>query len=334
MKSIQEADRLRFEPDLEATLQAARGQGKRFGTTGEYDAAMGLSGGKDSTHLLYTLQEKYGLRVLPVAVDMGFMTKVAKDNIAQTAAKLGVDVVWRDDVAPLFIELYKWLFAHRLDIPANPAPWNMMLTGRVCPACSDLLEGFVIQEATRRHIPLVLFGLSPDQNARFTYEITPAIMGRSWQPDFVQGHLEDFSPAFCAAWWDPAQFPGIRLPRVLLPYHAWPYNESAVIATVEKLGLIPPKKADPLLTNCDVVWAFSVYDARVYGANMYAFPIARLVREGQADREKWKKIIREMTLVCQDGTFRGPAVRKFYNLLGISLKQVIALTNTEPSSPT
>ncbi len=232
-----------------------------------------------------------------------------------------------------FLELYKWLFAHRLDVPANTAVWNRMLTGRVCPACSDLLEGFVIQEATRRRIPLVLFGLSPDQNARFTYEIPRATLGRSWQPGFVREHPEAFSEGSRAAWWDPAQFPGAPVPRVLLPYHAWPYNESAVIATVEKLGLIPPKKADPVLTNCDVVWALSLYDARVYGANMYAFPIARLVREGQGDRAKYKKIVQEMTLLCQDGTFRGPAVRKFYHLLGLSLPQVMTLADTERNSP-
>ncbi len=114
------------------------------------------------------------------------------------------------------------------------------------------------------------------------------MMNRSWAPDFVQAHPEAFSPQFRAAWWDPIKF--TVMPRVLLPYHAWQYNEAETIASVVKLGLIPPKKADPLVTNCDVLWALSVFDARVNGCNAYIFPFARLVREDKADRARWKKI--------------------------------------------
>ncbi len=324
---IPEGDRQRYEADLEATLRAARGQGKRLGTVGEYDVAMGLSGGKDSTHLLHALTHKYGLKVLPVAVDMGFMTRVAKDNIAQACRVIGVECVWCDAVAPFFVELYKYLFAHRRDPVPNSNAASVMLTGRVCPTCSDLLEGFIIQEAAVRKIPLVLFGLSPDQNARFTYEIHPAVMEKSWQPDFVQDRPDAFSPEFRAAWWDPARHH--VTPRVLLPYHAWKYNEAETIASVEKLGLIPAKKADPLVTNCDVLWAFSVYDARVYGCNVYIFPYARLVREGKADRARWKKVFEDLFPAIKDGVMRGPEVRKFYKLLGYSLKDIFAIADAE-----
>jgi len=327
MQTIPESDRQRYEADLEATLREAKGQGKNLGTDGEFDVVMGLSGGKDSTHLLYTLIHRYGLKVLPVAVNMGFMTKVAKENIAQTACVLGIECIWYDEVASHFVELYKWIFAHRRDPPARPGVVYEMLTGRVCVTCSDLLEGFVIQEAGRRRIPLVLFGLSPDQNARFTYEIPRDAMHRSWAPAFVQAHPEAFSEEFRAAWWDPVRFTVV--PRVLSPYHAWNYNEADTIASVEKLGLIPPRKADPLITNCDVLWAFSVYDARVYGCNAYIFPYARLVREGKAVRARWKMIFGEMKGIISQGAMRGPQVRNFYKLLGYSVKEIFNIADAE-----
>lgn len=324
---IPEVDRLRFEADLEATLRAAKGQGKRLGTDGEYDIVMGLSGGKDSTLLLYTLTHKYGLKVLPVAVDMGFLPKVAKDNISQTCKVMGITFVLFDGVARHFMELYRWIFAHRKDPVTNPNMYNLMLTGQVCGTCSDLLEGFVIKEAAKRRIPLVLFGLSPDQNRRFTYEIPRTRMEETWVPDFALTHTKDFTPEFLAAWWNPAKFSVI--PRVISPNHAWKYSEAETIVAVEKLGLIPPKKADPLVTNCDVLWALSVYDARVYGCNVYIFPFANLVREGKADRSKWKKIFDDMKDTVAQGIFRGPEIRKFYRLLGFSLKEVLALADAE-----
>ncbi len=327
MRTIPEGDRLKYERDLEVTLIAAKGQGKVLGTDGGYDVAMGLSGGKDSTHLLYTLIHKYDLKVLPVAIDMGFMTKVAKDNIAQTCQVLGVDCVWYDAVASHFVELYRWVFTHRRDPPEKKGVVYEMLTGRVCPPCSDLLEGFVIQEAAQRKIPLVLFGLSPDQNARFTYEIKREVMDKSWLPEFVLKDPGAFSKEFRIAWWDPERFSII--PRVLLPYHAWKYNETETISVVEKLGLIPPKKADPLVTNCDVLWAFSVYDARVFGCNGYIFPFAQLVREGKADRKRWKKVFEELLPTIKDGVMRGPAVRKFFKLLGYTLQDIFAFADSE-----
>ncbi|MFC2035080.1 hypothetical protein ACFLUJ_03035 [Chloroflexota bacterium] len=57
----------------------------------EYDAIVGLSGGKDSTYVLYQLVNKYRLRVLAVTYDNGFLTDYAKESIKNTINKLGVD---------------------------------------------------------------------------------------------------------------------------------------------------------------------------------------------------------------------------------------------------
>ena len=55
----------------------------------EYDAIVGLSGGKDSTYVLCQMVKKYNLKVLAVTYDNGFLTNFAAESIKNTVEKLG-----------------------------------------------------------------------------------------------------------------------------------------------------------------------------------------------------------------------------------------------------
>lgn len=57
----------------------------------EYDVALGLSGGVDSSYMLY-LCHKYGLRVLAIHVDAGWNSELAVQNISSMCGKLGIDL--------------------------------------------------------------------------------------------------------------------------------------------------------------------------------------------------------------------------------------------------
>ena len=57
----------------------------------EYDVALGLSGGVDSSYMLYLCHE-YGLRVLAIHVDAGWNSELAVQNIRKMCEKLGVDL--------------------------------------------------------------------------------------------------------------------------------------------------------------------------------------------------------------------------------------------------
>jgi len=58
----------------------------------QYDAVVGLSGGKDSTYVLCQIVNKYKLKVAAVTYDNGFLTDFAKESIKNTVNKLGVVV--------------------------------------------------------------------------------------------------------------------------------------------------------------------------------------------------------------------------------------------------
>jgi N-acetyl sugar amidotransferase len=63
-----------------------RGRGRR------YDAVVGVSGGRDSTYLLYLARKRWGLRPLAVHFNDGFDNPVAGENIKTAITRLGVDL--------------------------------------------------------------------------------------------------------------------------------------------------------------------------------------------------------------------------------------------------
>lgn len=60
----------------------------------EYDAVVGLSGGKDSTYILCEMVKKHNLKVLAVTFDNGFLTEFARESIENTVNKLRVDHIY------------------------------------------------------------------------------------------------------------------------------------------------------------------------------------------------------------------------------------------------
>lgn len=76
----------------EEKLQLLINQLKKEGQGKKYDCIMGLSGGLDSSYLLY-LGVKWGLRILAVHVDDGFDTEISKRNIEKLKLATNVDLI-------------------------------------------------------------------------------------------------------------------------------------------------------------------------------------------------------------------------------------------------
>ena len=56
----------------------------------DYDAAVGISGGKDSIYVLDQLIKKYHLKVKAFTMNNGFLTDAAKKNIDRLVKEYGV----------------------------------------------------------------------------------------------------------------------------------------------------------------------------------------------------------------------------------------------------
>ena len=59
---------------------------------GPYDCVVPISGGKDSTYVLYLCKRRYGLRPLAVHVQTGIQAPEAWTNTVNAVEQLGVDL--------------------------------------------------------------------------------------------------------------------------------------------------------------------------------------------------------------------------------------------------
>ena len=119
-----------------------------------YDAAVGLSGGKDSAYVLHRLTSAYEANVLAITFDNGFLTDYAWHNIGEIARASGVDhFVYRPDW-----EAYREFYRATLRRLGDP-----------CAACS--IGGYVLSIRGCRdlRIPFFVHGRSPMQMFRHWY---------------------------------------------------------------------------------------------------------------------------------------------------------------------
>jgi len=292
----------------------------------EYCCVLGYSGGKDSTALLDTFVNEYHLRPYLVSIDTGFMTDVAKKNIKDTLAKMGLenDHIFIEAAIPTFTKLYKYFF---LDF--QPKPNGKALTAEICHTCTDLIHTILIKEAMKQGLKYVIIGFSPDQIARYFYET-------SQEDTFEDGipHPSKFKKSLSSedlVWYLDDNSANLQdLPRVLYPYHVIAYDENEIIERIESKGLIEVGKGDSVLTNCHVVKAGLLYDLYRFGSLPYALQYAELVRQkenGEERRKARKEWIRIMVRVGRNilnGTFNIEGMNAFFNRIGSSAPDIIS----------
>ena len=74
----------------------------------DYDAAVGISGGKDSTYVLYQLIHTYGLKVKAFTINNGFLSAEAKCNIDKTVKEFGVEHEYIEFDPELLRKVYRY----------------------------------------------------------------------------------------------------------------------------------------------------------------------------------------------------------------------------------
>jgi len=97
---------------------------KKEGKGKDFDCIMGMSGGIDSSYLLYVMKEKYSLRPLVFHVDAGWNTQLAVNNIERLIEKLGLDlytqVIDWEEMKDLQLAYFKSGVPH-IDVPQDHA---------------------------------------------------------------------------------------------------------------------------------------------------------------------------------------------------------------------
>ncbi len=97
---------------------------KQEGKNKDFDCIMGMSGGIDSSYLLYAMKEKYNLRPLVFHVDAGWNSQIAVNNIERLVDSLGLDlyteVIDWEEIKDLQLSFFKSGVSH-IDAPQDHA---------------------------------------------------------------------------------------------------------------------------------------------------------------------------------------------------------------------
>lgn len=97
---------------------------KKEGEGKDFDCLMGMSGGIDSSFLLYKMVSEYGLRPLVFHVDAGWNSQIAVNNIEKLVDGLGLDlyteVINWEEIKALQLAFFKSGVPH-IDVPQDHA---------------------------------------------------------------------------------------------------------------------------------------------------------------------------------------------------------------------
>jgi len=107
-----------------ATLNGIITKIKKAGAGQDFDCIMGLSGGIDSSYLLYMIVSEYGLRPLVFHVDAGWNSQIAVNNIERLVDGLDLDlyteVINWEEMKDLQLAFFKSGLPH-IDVPQDHA---------------------------------------------------------------------------------------------------------------------------------------------------------------------------------------------------------------------
>lgn len=128
---------------LQEKIAAAKAKNQR------YDCIVPVSGGRDSTYVLYVAVKKYGLKPIAVYYDNEFATQEALLNVRSACEKLDVEVL---------IYSSRNKIAHKIVKTRIVAAISPHERGGICWPCGYGYRAAVYDAAVKYKVPLILWG--------------------------------------------------------------------------------------------------------------------------------------------------------------------------------
>ena len=199
---------------------------KKKGKGSDFDCLMGMSGGIDSSYLLYVMVKKYGLRPLVFHVDAGWNSQIAVNNIQRLIDGLKLDlyteVINWEEIKDLQLAFFKSGVPH-IDTPQDHAFFATMY-----------------KFASKHNIKYILTG------GNYSTECIRNPLEWMWyQSDSIQlrdiykkhgtGKLKDYPVSNIL--WHKIYLPYIKRIKLIKPLDYFPYNKAkAMQLLVDKFG--------------------------------------------------------------------------------------------------
>ena len=199
---------------------------KKEGKGKDFDCLMGMSGGIDSSYLLYVMKEKYGLRPLVFHVDAGWNSQIAVNNIERLVDGLGLDlyteVINWEEIKDLQLAFFKSGVPH-IDVPQDHAFFATMYKFASKHKIKYILTGGNYSTECVRN-PL-----------EWMYYQSDSIQLRDIYKKFGSGKLKDYPVTNIL--WHKVYLPYVKKIKLIRPLNFVPYNkDEAMQLLVDEFG--------------------------------------------------------------------------------------------------
>ncbi len=247
---------------------------------GVYDCLVAYSGGKDSSFLLHLLSQQYGLRLLALTMDNGFLSPQAEVNMQRLTKALGVD--WM--VVRPRSEMLQSIFRRSLEGPLFAAK-TAQRGSLICMSCIGLIKFLSLRHAIEMEIPLLGFGWSPGQLGyraalmRNTPSMIRSMQKATFEPlhGIVGDELRNY-------FLEERHFAG-PFPHSVAPLVFTDYREEEIFPAIQAFGWEPPTDTDANSSNCLLNALANQAHKQRFNYHPYDYELAQLVREGRLSRE-------------------------------------------------
>ena len=199
---------------------------KKEGEGKDFDCLMGMSGGIDSSYLLYIMVKKYGLRPLVFHVDAGWNSQIAVNNIERLVDGLGLDlyteVINWEEIKDLQLSFFKSGVSH-IDTPQDHSFFATMYKFASKHNIKHILTGGNYSTECVRN-PL-----------EWMYYQSDSIQLRDIYKKHGTGKLKDYPISNIL--WHKVYLPYIKGIKLIRPLDFVPYNkDEAMQLLVDKFG--------------------------------------------------------------------------------------------------
>ena len=273
----------------------------------ETDCVVGISGGKDSSFVLWALAKHFGLRVHAFTYDHDGVDPRARENIKAVCESLGVPLSVETLGPEVHLQSFRDYFSAWLEHPTTVS------AGMTCVACKHL-HLFGTSLAQRLKAPLVVWGKCPLEDSPFLalkYDtekrgreglvrggilLTQEVLSSR---KLVQSIGRHFSLTLkgCMAVSPDSPYLKWRFPSVeqLLFFDYWPWNPKEIVSTItrETGWRKPTNRPNDWHSDC-IIDVFKEYVfQRMLGVSYTDGFLSNQIRAGILSRdEAWKELVK------------------------------------------
>jgi len=255
-----------------------------------YDCIVPLSGGRDSTYVLYLAKRFYNLKVLAVNYDNEFRTDIAQRNMKQACTALSID----------FVSIRSKRNLARKVTRCNMLSSDLTRLFGVCRACTYGYTAVVYRAAEEFGVPLIIWGDSEQEKTKDLVKKASkrlkrrtARLKRLFKPDhyryeyyFLQLRKELSVPGN----WFFLKRPQLKRAGTkevhLFSYIRWERKEIKSTIINELGWQKPPNSVSTWRTDCLLTPVVDYCFHKLYGCSKACFGYCNMINDGQMSREE------------------------------------------------